>query len=126
MAHTKMSDALVKTYVTEKMKLDVQNLKVASLAHRIRRYQKRGLVHPLIQFQDNVSWRPNWKKLVAELTKKYMKDGQRVIYMKHLKRRFKPKRGLVKICIATPKYDEHRERINALREKYGLKSETTE
>lgn len=122
----RIADDLVKLYIAEKIRLDVQQLKVISLANKIRKYEKRGLVHPMLRFEDNVSFRPNWKKLVLELVKKFMKDGQRVIFMKSLKKRFKPKKGLVKIHIETPKYDDHRDRILRLREKYGLKKETPE
>lgn len=125
MARTKKIDeALVNDFIKEQMLLEKQAIKVAALKVKLRKLEKSGGEHPMLRFEDNISYRPDWKKIVKELAEKFMKPGPKsVFFNKTLPKRFPKKPGAKKVIILSPKYEEFRESTKVLKLKLGLVKE---
>jgi hypothetical protein len=120
----KIDSALVDEFIKETMVLEKQAIKVAALKVQLRKLDKKNMEHPLLRFEDNVSYRPDWKKIVMELTEKYMLKGPRSLFLnKTLPKRFPKTTGAKKISILSPRYEEFKESLSAMKKKLGLTKE---
>jgi hypothetical protein len=119
----KIPDSLVDSFVKEVIAFERQALKVAALKAKLRNLASAGAENSMLRFEDNVSWRPPWKKLVTELTEQYMTVGQRAVYRNKLKKRFKPTNGAKKITILAPRYVAFQDKVVTLKQQLGLVKE---
>ena len=117
----KIAETLVEDFIRESITLERQTLKVAALKAKLRKADSLGAEHPMLRFEDNVSWRPPWKKLVDELTSAHMTAGQKALYFSRLKRRFKKTNGAKTISILAPRYLAFQETIASLKQKLAKK-----
>lgn len=120
----KIPAELVKKYIEAQIALEKQTVAVESLKLKLRRLDSKGYENPLLHFEENISFRPNWKKVVDELTTKYMTQGAKSIFFNRtLKKRFPPTHGKKKIQILAPRYEVFKESIMATKKKLGLVTE---
>ena len=116
----KIANDLVESFIKDSIALEKLQLKVAAAKFKLRKLEKNGYEHPLLRFEEKISWRPDWKKITNELLVKFMKQGPRTLFLKNLRKRFPSTHGKVGITILAPRYVEFRESMKELKERYGL------
>lgn len=117
----KIKSELVNAFIKAKIALEKQEIEVAILQAKLRKLEKRGFEHPMLNFEDNISFRPPWKKIVHELAKKYMTQGARSIFFNRtLPKRFPKTHGKKKIIILAPRYQAVCEKLLEKKKAYGL------
>lgn len=79
---------LVQRYIKLDDKIDALAEERNELKQKLRSYNDRGYESPLLRFQPATTYRPDWKKLVTELTTKFMLPAKRRLYFRNLMTRF--------------------------------------
>lgn len=119
----KIKTELVNEFIKQKLSLEKQLIEVAILQEKLRKLEKKGYYHPLLAFEDNISYRPPWKTITQELTEKYMTKGARALFFNRtLPKRFPKTHGKKKILIKAPKYEAACDKLLAKKKALGLTS----
>jgi hypothetical protein len=88
----RIPDQIVQEYIALDKRIDLLNAEIEDLKQKLRKYHKRGFMHPLISFTDVKRRTIAWKLIVAELVEKYIKQpAAKKIFFARLDERFKLK-----------------------------------
>ena len=101
-------EEIVKKYVLLDSKIAQLSEERSKLKERLRHYNEQGYESPLLRFQESTTWKPDWKKLVHELTAKYMAPPQRRVYFSKLLKRFPRKEVAPTIVILSEEQESKR------------------
>ena len=117
----KIDSTIVQDFIKQQMKVEKETLELAAMKAKLRKLEAKGYEHPLLRFEDNVSYRPDWKKIVKELAEKYMTKGPRAIFFnKTLPKRFPKTNGAKTITILEERYEAFHESLAAKKKQLGL------